>query len=96
MEEAIRCSVDARYQLNEGVGFHFNVQCMNIGKASEEATQHFDLLEDAKIHNQSQDLDAWYYGAWTRLCFSLQCNVKLEMSRRSHCKTDTSRSNIVY
>lgn len=44
-------SVDIRYQLmNECVGFHLNVQCTNIGKASEEAAQHFDLLEVTKIH----------------------------------------------
>lgn len=42
-----------------------NMQSTNVGKASEEARQHIDLLEDTKIYPWSQDLhagDKWNSG----------------------------------
>ena len=48
------------------------MQRVRVGKASEQAGHHLDLLQVTKVHIECQYLDAWNHGAWTCHCVRLQ------------------------
>lgn len=54
------------------IWLHLDTQRLNVGKASEEAGQHFHFIPNSEMQVQGQHIDARDSGAWPHNCSCLQ------------------------